>query len=55
MSLTPNVDSIGYIVLVTAWVCPAIVLPVFVLRVYAALRILQRWHMDDSKSMQNWI
>jgi hypothetical protein len=48
MSLTPDVESIGYIVLVTAWVCPAITLPVFGLRLYAALGILKRWHCDDT-------
>jgi len=50
MSLTPDVESIGYIVVVTAWVCPAITLPIFGLRLYAALRVLKRWHCDDCES-----
>ncbi|KAK0622753.1 hypothetical protein B0T14DRAFT_564175 [Immersiella caudata] len=48
MSLTADIESIGYIVLVTAWVCPAIVLPVFALRLFAATRVLKRWHCDDT-------
>jgi hypothetical protein len=48
MSLTADIESIGYIVLVTAWVCPAIVLPVFGLRLFAAIRVIKRWHWDDT-------
>ncbi|KAK5653716.1 hypothetical protein OQA88_8747 [Cercophora sp. LCS_1] len=48
MSLTPAVESVGYMVIVTACVCPAITLPVFVLRLYGALRVLKRWHWDDT-------
>lgn len=49
MSLTPGIESIGYIVLVTSWVCPAITLPVFCLRIYSAVHIIKRWHWDDSE------
>lgn len=48
MALTPDVESVGYIVLVTAWVCPSITLPVFGLRLFAALHVLRQWHFDDT-------
>lgn len=49
MSLTPEPESIGYIVYITSWVCPVVTVPVFSLRIYAAVRIIKRWHWDDSE------